>query len=172
MTCSRESVANLLGAGLLAMRAAVLGDRSFHLGASRACPNRSRNRVRGLDIIDARSDYRDRLTTETGICERVRAVHLRRGELVRDRYPRRLREEVLERTAGFDVHREVRFRDGEHEHRGRLLKSFSDPRERFVGSLLCGHRCYARQSNDRHEQRHSHVIKTMMPSLQPAGARQ
>jgi hypothetical protein len=169
MTCSRDSLANLLGARLFAMRAAVFCNGPFDFRASGAGPNRSRNRVRGGDVVDAGSHQRHRLPGKTWIREPFHAVHLRRGELVRHRYPWRPLEDVLERPSTFDVHEEVRCRQGQRERRGRLLKLFADSGERFVGHLLGRHSCDNARREARREQRQSHAIKTMMPCVQPDG---
>jgi hypothetical protein len=171
MTCSRDSVANLLGAGLLAMRAAVLRNGSLDFRTSGTGPNRSRNGVRGGDIVDAGSHERRRQDRKTWIRERLGTVQLRR-ELVRHRHPRWPREDIFERTPGLDVDGEVCLWNKEREIRRWLPKPFADARDRFVGQLLRGG-----SSDDGHreascEQRQSHAIKTMMPRVQPDGARQ
>jgi len=171
MTCSRESLANPVGAGFLAMRAAVLRDGAFDFSAGGARPNRSRNRMRGGNVVDAGAHHRHRLPGETWIRERFH-VHLRRGELVRDRNPRWLREDAFEWPFSFDVDREVCLRKEERELGGWLLKPLADARERFIRQFMRGDVDNRRHDEARREQRQSHAIKTMMPRVQPAGARQ
>ena len=172
MTCSRDSVANLLGARFFTMHAAVLRNGALDFRASGARSNRSRNRVRGGDVIDADARHRHRLPGEAWILERFSAVNLRRGELVRHRDPRWLREDAFQWTFPFDVDREVCFRKEERETGRWLLKPLADAPERFVRQFLRGDVRNRRYGETRREQRQSHAIKTMMPRVQPAGARQ
>jgi hypothetical protein len=170
MTCSRESIADFLGARLFAMGAAVLRNGAFDFRAGRARPNRSRNRVRGGNIVDAGSHQRRRQNRKTGVRERFDAMQLRR-ELVRHGNPWWPREHIFERAPGLDRDGEVCLWEKEREIRGWLLKPFADARERFVGHLLRGHGCGGARREARCEQRQSHAIKTMMPRVQPDGGR-
>lgn len=184
MTCSRSTslilrsatfsgsrCTDLIGPGLLAMCAAVLGDGALHFGASSARADRSRNRMCHFDVVDARSDNRDRLTRKAGIREPIHARNPRSSELVGDGHPRRLLKNIRKRSSALDVDGERRLRQGEYEIRGRLLEPLADACERFVGHILCGRGGRAEDRDAHEERKTSHLIKTMMARVQPVGGR-